>query len=145
MKKNMGENMTVKEYLQQVRYYEAIKEATAQEIERLNDMLLKLNSPMDGDRVQSSSNPHRMDDIYASLEDMKAKLCEDIQNANNVRNEVLINVLNIPDGRMVQVLYKRYFSYMTWESIAEDLHVSRRWVTTIHDRALKKLSKFISS
>lgn len=137
--------MTVKEYLQQVRYYDEVIEEKFAEIDKLRALAIKVNNATDGDRVKSSPSLDKFSDIVSGIVDIQMELKDDIKAFITLKTNILDMINKLTDGRMVQVLYKRYFNYMTFEAIADELHISRRWVTTIHNRALKKLSKYMSS
>ena len=41
------------------------------------------------------------------------------------------------------ILEKRYLCFMNWDRIAEELHYSRRWVLSRHERALEVADKLL--
>lgn len=133
--------MTAKEELQQIRKLDA-------QIEHLKGELLELTTKMEGNGgisyTQEGKGSGKAEAPQAKyyrvyndvIDKLNASLAEYIELRDNLYDRI-----NKLEGRLFDVLYRRYFMYQKWEVIAVEMHYSYRGVLKLHGVALKELSK----
>lgn len=134
--------MTAKEYLLQVKKIDSLIRAKKEEIEAINDML----------RVHGVSYDKIPSDVH-STDTMQKLIIRKIELENEI-NEQLISLLDqkreimntvdhLEKPEEIEVIYARYFRYMKWEDIADQLGYEERQIYRIHGYALLNLNRIL--
>lgn len=113
------------------------------QINEIEEQALKITSWADGDRVQSSHNPDKIGQIVAKKLDLEADALDEIDLMLDKMYEVeaVLRKLHNPD--YAQLLQYHYIRGMTWDAISDKMHYSKRWIQTLHGRALDEVNKII--
>lgn len=113
------------------------------QINEIEEQALKITSWSDGDRVQSSHNPDKIGQIVAKKLDLEADALDEIDLMLDKMYEVeaVLRKLHNPD--YAQLLQYHYIRGMTWDAISDKMHYSKRWIQTLHGRALDEVNKII--
>ncbi|MGN0906557.1 MAG: hypothetical protein ACI4NM_05360 [Bullifex sp.] len=133
--------MTIKEFLREIRRKSTSIEILNEQIERVRSMVEYRGSVIDPNGGgYGTKDPHsreklliRLTELSEKLEELKVSHLDDIERANEM-------VLSLSDEKMIQIFYKRYFKYQTWEAIANDMNLTFQWVHELHKRGLIELS-----
>lgn len=136
--------LNAKEYLLQ--YTDLARQIVnkAEEIQRLETLVTKVNTPTDSsDRVKSSGNQDKMADAVCKIADLQTELQADITRMADLQDEIKQTISKVSNTEHRDVLYKRYILNMTWERIAVELNVSYRHTTRLHGIALQEVEKII--
>ena len=94
------------------------------------------------DKVQSSGNPHKMEDAIAKCVDLEKEIDQHIDLLIDKRKEVL-RVIEQLNATEYDVLHKIYFQYKTLQDVADKYNRTYSWATTIHGRALKNVQNIL--
>ena len=113
------------------------------QINEIEEQALKITSWSDGDRVQSSHNPDKIGQIVAKKLDLESDALDEIDLMLDKMYEVeaVLRKLHNPD--YAQLLQYHYIRGMTWDAISDKMHYSKRWIQTLHGRALDEVNKII--
>ena len=114
------------------------------EIEDLKQILMLGSVDYTKERVQSSPKD-TMAQIMSTAVDLEAKLNDEIEELMKIRDEVVSVINKVSDERLKTILSLRYISGETWESIAEALDLTSRWVQMLHGDALQEVRKIIEN
>lgn len=129
-------------YLEQIEKYEAAIEVQEDELESLETLRDKITASYDGERVQTSGSPKKLENCVIRIMQLKEEYAESIINLQNYRNEALILIKQSCDADCIRLLYKRYFAHMDWGDIASDMNYTYHWVSNgLHKRALSQVQK----
>lgn len=129
-------------YLEQIKKYEAAIEVQEDELESLETLRDKITASYDGERVQTSGSPKKLENCVIRIMQLKEEYAESIINLQNYRNEALILIKLSCDADCIRLLYKRYFAHMDWGDIASDMNYTYHWVSNgLHKRALSQVQK----
>lgn len=144
-----------KEYLLQVRKLDAIIRNKKMEIAQWKDIATGTTSNSEGERVQSSSDPHKMENAVVTYADIEKEMVEELVSFVKKKNEIIATIqqLNTTEYDVIHKMYIgvleedqhgfSYVKYLTLDEIAELYEKSYSWATSIHGRALKNVQMII--
>lgn len=134
--------MTPKEYLNQVRFLDIKINNKLKEVENLKEMALTLKSSSFEEKVQiSKESGDSIGESIARVIDLEREITNDIDNLIAIKKVVIETIDSIGDSECIDLLYKRYINYSTWEQIAVDMKYTIRNIYNIHGRALELINK----
>lgn len=93
------------------------------------------------DRVQTSNVGDRVSNMVNKRVDISFEIDIMIDELVDLKRELLNLLDRLEDERFIDVLYKRYFEYKSWDDISEDMGYSKRQVQRWHGYALLVLNK----
>lgn len=89
-------------------------------------------------KVQTSNRNTTEDAIHKCIE-YQQKIKERIDYLYSVKQEIFDAISKVENSSHRTLLDLRYLRYMTWERIAEELHLDLRYVYRLHGVALKSV------
>ena len=134
--------MTAKEYLQQIRKIDLLIQNKLEQMQELRSQLevKGINFESDGS-TSATRNVTKMNDLIVSVVTLEEEINQQIDLLINKKREVMELIDSLDNADEISLLYKRYFSYMTWEEIAVDMKFSYMHVHRIHGRALRAVDE----
>jgi DNA-directed RNA polymerase specialized sigma subunit len=136
--------MNAKEFLQQVRLCDTQINNKLEEVANLKDMVLNVTSSLGGEVVSGGSHSQdKLGDAVAKIVTLEGDINKLIDSYINKKNYIRSVVDRLKNSDQIDVLYKRYFCYKTWEEIACEMHMSYRNVCYIHGRALQSVDAIL--
>lgn len=130
--------MTAKQYLQQIKKINVVINCKQKELDSLNDLTQSITNSYKFDSVQSSGDKDKIGNAVAKMIDLQRSINEDIDRLVDLKREIM-NKIETLDGTYLDLLYKRYFEFKTWETIAVEIGYTYQWVCELHGKALQKL------
>ena len=128
--------MTAKQYLRQLSKIEQNIKILTDEIEERRTRLTSTAAPPLGDRVQSSPKGDVFASMMAALADKDIQRRDLIWTYEQLRDEMIDQILELDDATQSRVLYERYVKHKRWDAIAEDMHYTVQRIFQIHGNAL---------
>ena len=92
-------------------------------------------SPTPGGGESGSPIERPMDKVLEIDEEINREIDE----LQTVRQEIRAALNQLEDESLKLLMEYRYIDGLTWERIAEKMHYSRQWVTSLHGRALAQI------
>lgn len=136
--------MNAKEFLQQVRLCDTQINNKLEEVANLKDMVLNITSSVGGEVVSGGGGSQdKLGDAVAKIVTLEGDINKLIDSYINKKNYIRSVVDRLKSSDQIDVLYKRYFCYKTWEEIACEMHMSYRNVCYIHGRALQSVDAIL--
>lgn len=135
--------MTAKEYLGQIRKYDILIENKTKMIQRLREQAESVTVAMGGERVKSSGSNDKLGDTIVKILDLENTIKKDVESMARVKQDVMNTIDKIGDADLMNVLYKRYVHFKTWEEIPEEMGYTERTIYRLHGKALLALQKHI--
>ena len=135
--------MKAKDYLLQIKKIDKLIENKQIEIQRLRSQLTYKGTTY-GDKVQSSVVGNPTTEKIAQIVDYEKELNQDIDKLIGLKKETTKLIDSLEDADEIDVLYKRYFQYLTWEEIAFDMKLTCRSIQRLHGQALLNVDKLLS-
>lgn len=115
------------------------------EIVRLKEELERWRSQ--AEQVTSSAeyrgktaNDTRLQRAVDRLGSTEAMLTAQLTDRVRRRDSIEAAISEVEDERLQLLLRYRYIDGLTWEKIAQKLHIDIRWVMRLHGRSLQKLT-----
>lgn len=121
--------MDAKEFLKRVRKIDILIENKHKEIDKLKRLYL-IN--------KSCGNKEATE-----IENYECDLTNQIYWLIETKQEIQSIIDQIKEAELIDILYKRYFDYKSWETIASELFVTFQWVHKLHSKALKEVQMIL--
>lgn len=135
--------MTAKEYLQQIRKADIMINNKLREVKSISDLLANISvKPSDGTGGAGGASD-RIGERIAKKMDIEAEINAEIDKLVDLKRETLKMIEQLEVQKM-DVLYKRYFEFKTWETISIEMGYTYQWVCKLHGRALQDFQKVCS-
>lgn len=130
--------MTIKEYLNQYLILEKRIQLLDEEIAEVEEEQDKCTAELDG-MPHGTGLSDKVGELATTLADLKWDLVDLRNEAWKTRARILHTIVSVDDEDYQQLLKLRYIEGMHWNDIADTMYYTRRWVTTLHGRALEYL------
>lgn len=134
--------MKAKEYLRQLEKLDKLIENKLAEKEQWKAIATSTTQQLTPDKVQSTSNPHKMADAIHKIIEIEAEIDAYIDRLVDTKREVISTIERL-NPTEYDLLHKVYVQYFTFEEVAMRKDKSYSWVTTVHGRALKNLQGYL--
>ena len=130
--------MQVKEFLNKIRYIDAMIDCKRDQIKDLRDRLTSISCPM-GEKVQSTKDPDKFTNPVSKIIELEKEINDDIDKLIDLKRIARKVIEQLDNEVEKMVLYKRYFENKTFEQISVELNYSWRRIHQFHSDALIQL------
>jgi len=130
-----GEQMTTKQYLNQIKRFDILIENKASEIEQLRSMATSITVATDGDRVQTSGDKDRVGRAVAKILDKENEL-EDLIEQYYDQKELILSQIETLDTSLYQILFYKYVNGYTIEVMSGKMFYSMNHIKRLTNKAL---------
>ena len=128
-------------YLKQIKVMDAKINSDIEELAQLEALATKTTSVLGGERVQSSGSQQKMADCVTKIVELQEAINKEIDAFVDYKEQAR-KLLSNCDADCINLLYKRYFQFKTWEVIAVEMNFTYKWVCGgLHQRALSQYQK----
>lgn len=128
--------MTAKQYLRQLARLERNIQILSDEVEERRTRLTSAAMPPLHEKVQSSPQGDRFADMIAALADKDLQRQEQICIYEQLRDEIVDEILSLDNETHQAILYRRYVRQEPLRKIADDLHYEYKYLCRLHGLAL---------
>ena len=135
--------MTAKEYLGQAYRLDQRINSKLQQIETLRSLTQRVTVAYGGEVVSHTRNVTSLEDAIVRLMQAEEELNREIDRLVDLKAEIAGVIGQVRNESYRLILEKRYLCFQTWAQIGDDLHYTRRWLLTKHDRAVDVVEKLI--
>lgn len=136
--------MTAKEYLGQAYRLDQRINSKLQQVETLRSLTQRVTVAYGGEVVSHTRNVTSMQDTIVRLMQAEEELNREIDRLVDLKAEIAGVIGQVRNESYRLILEKRYLCFQTWAQIGDDLHYTRRWLLTKHERAVDIVEKLIS-
>ena len=136
--------MNAKDYLGQAYRLDQRINSKLQQISSLRSLTQKVTASFDGEVVSHTRNVNSLEDAIIHLMEAEEELNQEIDRLVDLKAEIASVISQVRNESYKLILEKRYLCFQTWAQIGADLHYTRRWLLTKHDRAVDVVEKLIS-
>ena len=134
--------MKAKEYLRQLQKLDRLIENKLAEKEQWRAIATSTTTQLTPDKVQSTSNPHKMADAIHKIIEIEAEIDACVDRLVDTKREVISTIERL-NPTEYDLLHKVYVQFFTFDEVADKKGKSYSWVTTVHGRALKNVQRLI--
>lgn len=131
--------MTPKQHLRQLRQINKRIDTQLEQVEQLRAMAEKITT--NHDHAKARGRHDKMAETVAKMVDLQQKINDDIDKYIDLKADILQGINKIEHADYWQVLTLRYQNYQSWDSIAETMGYTTRWIFTLHGRALVEFQR----
>ncbi len=130
--------MTVKKYLQQLRVLNIKIRQREEQIRELRSLAMGSGSlSSESERVQTSIAGDKLSESVIKYIDLQAEVKQMIESYTQEQNKIISQIQSLEDSRYIEILYKRYVEFKSFELIAYEMNYNYTWICELHGKALK--------
>ncbi len=135
--------MKAKEYLQKVQRLDVV---INQKMDEAVNLRLKSGSinGVDYSKQHGQTN-HSLEAPFVKSINRVIDLEEEIDLLEGEKHEIINQIQNLPNSKHIEVLYKRYVEFKTFEKVADEMNFTYQYVVELHGHALKNFQKTYES
>lgn len=135
-----------KEYLEQIKLYDAIVDSGLEELAMLRDKVKRITPTMkDGGGGGSSSVQDRMAEAVAKIVDLQEEINRNVDIFVDSKREASVLLKKVRNADFYKVLHMRYIQYKSFAQIAAEMGLSERGASKLNGRALQAFDKVLRS
>lgn len=129
--------MTVQEYLQQIKVLDTKIQQKREQYRRLVEQASGSGGiSYDKDVVQTSKTGDRLERLIIQYVDLEKVIQEEQLNFEMMKHIIINQIQSLNEDRYMNVLFKRYVEYKSYELIAIEMSYSFDYVKELHRDAL---------
>lgn len=136
-------NITAKEYLSQAWRLDEHINTKVQMLSSLNDLALKCTSTISDMPRNPSGTTSRLEDTVLKIISLQEEINTAVDRLVDLKAEISTVISQVPGEDKRLLLEKRYICNLGWDEIAEQLHVTSRYVYKLHGFALIEVQKIL--
>lgn len=142
----IGEVKTVqaKEFLSQIYRLDKMIENKIAECEKWETIAQSITAHSEGERVQSSGNPQKMEAAICHCVDLEREIYETVGRLASVQKEVVGVIEQLEDTLQYDILHKRYVQYKSLTEIAIETRYSYQYIVEVHKKAVNKVQEYLN-
>lgn len=119
--------------LKDIRKYDILIKHKLEELERLNELMKSAKvSDYTKERIQTSPIDDPLNEVCFKIMNLEKELSKDIEALCDLKKECLDKLDEIEDPILIDIAYKRYFEFKTFDKIADEMNMSTRWILELH-------------
>lgn len=134
--------MKAQEYLEALEKLDTIIENKMIERELWKAKATRVTQQMSQDRVQSSGNPHKLEDAVLKIVEIDEEIANYIGELAKQEKEIVGTIERLPKVHY-DVLHMLYVQHRAFEDVADKYGKTYSWATTTHGRALEALQQLL--
>ena len=139
--------MVAKESLRKIARMEQFIQTKKERLAVLKDMSSSISSPRFDDMPRNHNTRNhnkgksRLEETILKYIDLKNEIKADEEKLEHEKLIILEAIGKIEEPEYQTILIGRYFKQQTWDEIANSLFYTKRWLYSLHGRALEKLDE----
>ena len=133
--------MTTKDYLRQLRLLDIRIRQRQQQLSELRERAVSIGSRNDGERVQTSSSNDKLSENIVKIVELEEKINRMIVIFEEKKDCLIGEIQSLEDDRFVELLFKKYVEFKSFEQIAVEMNYEYKWTCRLHGRALLAFEK----
>lgn len=118
--------------LKLIRKKEILVDNKCAELDKLNELLIKVRISSFDEKVQNSNNNSSIEDIIQRIDEQQEEVNKAVDDFIAFRKLCIQKVNELENNNLIDLAYKRYFEYKKFEQIAEEMNLSLRWVLKLN-------------
>lgn len=134
--------MVAKEYLKKIARMESYIQSKKERLAVLKEMSSGISSPKFDDMPRNPNKGRsRLEETILKYIDLENEIKEDEKKLEYEKLYLLEAIGRIEEPEYQTILISRYFKHQSWDDIANSLFYTKRWIYSLHGRALEKLDE----
>lgn len=137
--------MTAKEFLRRGYRIDQHIESKRSEIERLDALAKSVTVGYGREQVSRSRNVHSSEDAVVNLINAREELYTLVNQYLAVKADIRAVIELVADADCRMLLEYRYLSLKSWESIMDNMDISRSYMFKLHKKALQMVDTVLAT
>ena len=134
--------MAAKEYLKKIARMESYIQSKKERLAVLKEMSSGISSPKFDDMPRNPNKGRsRLEETILKYIDLENEIKEDEKKLEYEKLYLLEAIGRIEEPEYQTILISRYFKHQSWNDIANSLFYTKRWLYSLHGRALERLDE----
>lgn len=134
--------MAAKEYLKKIARMESYIQSKKERLAVLKEMSSSISSPKFDDMPRNPNKGRsRLEETILKYIDLENEIKEDEKKLEYEKLYLLEAIGRIEEPEYQTILISRYFKHQSWNDIANSLFYTKRWLYSLHGRALERLDE----
>lgn len=134
--------MAAKEYLKKIARMESYIQSKKERLAVLKEMSSGISSPKFDDVPRNPNKGRsRLEETILKYIDLENEIKEDEKKLEYEKLYLLEAIGRIEEPEYQTILISRYFKHQSWNDIANSLFYTKRWLYSLHGRALERLDE----
>ena len=134
--------MVAKEYLKKIARMESYIQSKKERLAVLKEMSSGISSPKFDDMPRNPNKGRsRLEETILKYIDLENEIKEDEKKLEYEKLYLLEAIGRIEEPEYQTILISRYFKHQSWNDIANSLFYTKRWLYSLHGRALERLDE----
>lgn len=134
--------MEAKEYLKKIARMESYIQSKKERLAVLKEMSSGISSPKFDDMPRNPNKGRsRLEETILKYIDLENEIKEDEKKLEYEKLYLLEAIGRIEEPEYQTILISRYFKHQSWDDIANSLFYTKRWIYSLHGRALERLDE----
>ena len=134
--------MAAKEYLKKIARMESYIQSKKERLAVLKEMSSGISSPKFDDMPRNPNKGRsRLEETILKYIDLENEIKEDEKKLEYEKLYLLEAIGRIEEPEYQTILISRYFKHQSWDDIAQSLFYTKRWIYSLHGRALERLDE----
>ena len=135
--------MTAKEYLGQAYRLDQRINSKLQQVEHLRSLTQKVTVSYGVEPVSHTRDVTSLQNTIIRLMEAEEEINRQIDELVDLKIDIGKVIERVRNESYRMILEKRYLCFLPWDQIASDMHYSRRWTLTKHERAVEVVDKLL--
>lgn len=134
--------MTAKKYLQQLRSLDIKIKQRKEQIRELQSLASGQGSfDYSKERVQTSVGGDKLSENVSRYVDIEKEVDKLIAEFTVKKDKIISEIQSLEDSRYIEILYKRYVEFKSFERIACEMNYNYTWTCELHGKSLKAFER----
>ena len=134
--------MVAKEYLKKIARMESYIQSKKERLAVLKEMSSGISSSKFDDMPRNpNKGKSRLEETIIRYLDLENEIKEDEKKLEHEKLYLLEAIGRIEEPEYQTILISRYFKHQSWDDIANSLFYTKRWLYSLHGRALERLDE----
>ena len=131
--------MTLKQYLNRGIDLNREIAIMKEEMKNISESLTRLSINLDSDKIKKSPTTSPLENGVVHMVQLEKEIQDAIEKLATIGSETMLVINKLDDYNSRTLLIKRYVGYKSWETIAQEMNISRRGAQNKYYYALNKL------
>ena len=131
--------MTLKQYLNRGIDLNREIAIMKEEMKNISESLTRLSINLDSDKIKKSPTISPLENGVVHMVQLEKEIQDAIERLATIGSETMLVINKLDDYNSRTLLIKRYVGFKSWETIAQEMNISRRGAQNKYYYALNKL------
>ena len=126
--------------LKMIKKYDSLINNKRQELDRLTELMTKVTVlDYTKERVQVTPNNDSLCDIISKISEIQEEIRKDLVEYVELREDCMRQIDALDNSDLIDIAYKYYFEFKSFEKVAEEIGISTRWVIELNKKLLESV------